>query len=292
MSKFKFYISIFSLLACLSFFAGCEQVNKQQTPAEKLAEQPTIMAKEVVSDYIAGALSATGGRELWLQTKEIEYDCVVTFHKPDGSFYLTRQNHYIKPWSHVIRMSANEPRGNIVCQLSQGDFKVVEGSVSKKGLPQGLCERDLAEALREALTSAVSFLNKNKMFTRIDRPLRKEGMWYNIIERLEPNPNKVDQMNTKDQAVRAPGYWSKVFYYQRKDSLLVDMFSFASYERQEFIGVRCYDYNPVVEKGSGLFERSGVFIPRKVELFRTDSKGIFQNKIAEIDIKSCTYAPY
>ncbi|MHC4130388.1 MAG: hypothetical protein ACYSSP_00205 [Planctomycetota bacterium] len=285
-------VLIFSLSLCLGFLSGCKKAYKSEEISEELAESPQMITKNVVSDYIGGALSATGGRELWMQTKEIGYDCVVAFHKPDGSFYLTEQNHTIQPWRYRIRISATEPHGKIVCELSHGTFKVLEGQMSKDGLSQGLCERDLSEVLREALCSAVSFLDKRTMFTRIDKPVRKEGSWYYAIERVQPDQFKQEDTKESKETEPLANYWSKVFYYQRTDSLLVDMLWFANYERQEYIGARCYNYSGIVERDSGLFERTGVFIPRKIEIFRSDSKGVFHNKIAEMDIKSCSYISY
>jgi hypothetical protein len=65
---------------------------------------------------------------------------------------------------------------------------------------------------------------------------------------------------------------------------------FANLERQEYIGVRCYDYRGIAKRNPEAFNIKGVFVPRKVEIFRTDSKGAFHNKIAEIDIKNCSYS--
>ncbi|MHC4293577.1 MAG: hypothetical protein ACYSTX_04715 [Planctomycetota bacterium] len=290
MNRWIFNVLIFSLSVCC--FSGCEQTHEQEVVAEELDQTSLIITKDIVADYIDGALSATGGRELWQDTKEIEYDCVVTFYKPDGSFYLTEQHHCIKPWSRQIRISATEPYGKIVCEFDPVQFKVLEGSVSKKGLPQGLCERELAEAILEAIAGSVSFLDKNMMFTRMDKPVKKVGSWYYAIERVEPG--RLNQEDIKEGEAIEPVvyYWSKVIYYQRTDSLLVDILNFASFDRQEYIGVRCYNYKGTVMRDTDSFERTGVFIPRKVEIFRTDSKGIFQEKIAGIDIKNCSYVSF
>ncbi|MHC4271439.1 MAG: hypothetical protein ACYST2_03905 [Planctomycetota bacterium] len=291
MNRWIFYVLIFSLSVCLCFSSGCEQAHEQEVAAKELVQTPQKITKDVVPDYINGALSATGGRELWQQTKEIEYDCVATFYRPDGSLYLTEQHHLIKPWSRQIRISATEPYGTLVCEFTPELFKVLEGSVSKKGLPQGLCERELAEALLEALTGSVSFLDKNTMFTRMDKPVKIEGSWYYAIEHVEPVQfNQEDIKDSED--LRPVIYWSKVIFYQRTDSLLVDILRFDSFERQEYIGVRCYDYKGIVMRDTDSFEPNGVFMPRKIELFRADSKGIFHEKIVGIDIKNCSYVPF
>ncbi|MHC5073790.1 MAG: hypothetical protein ACYTFM_03595 [Planctomycetota bacterium] len=290
MCRWIFCVLMFCILVFLSSITGCKQTSEQDITTEQPVEEPAMITTELVPDYIDGALSATGGHQLWLQTKEIEYDCVVTFYKPDGSFYLTNQHHYIKPWSRSIRITATEPHGKIVCEFKPDDFEVLEGAVRKDGLPQGLCERELAEAVLEAVSGSVSFLEKGVMFTRMDKPVRKEGLWYYAIERVEPGEVKESESEKNEAVKPAPCYWSEMFYYQRVDSLLVDMMWFANLERQEYLAVRCYDYRGIEKSNSQAFNIKGVFVPRKVEIFRSDSKGTFHNKIAEIDIKNCSYS--
>jgi hypothetical protein len=70
------------------------------------------------------------------------------------------------------------------------------------------------------------------------------------------------------------------------------MMWFANLERQEYMGVRCYDYKGIGRRDSDVFESRGVFVPRKVEIFHTDSKGSFHNKVAEVDIKNCSYTTF
>jgi len=290
----KYILTYWMLLSvvCVAFFSGCEQLFEQKVSPQQQVEKPSITARRSVPDYIAGALAATGGRDLWLDTKEIEYDCVVTFYEPDGSSYLTSQHHLIKPWSRSIRITATEPDGKLVCEFTPGKFKVLEGKVSSKGLAHGLCERELSEIMLEAVSGSASLQDVGTMFTRMDEAVRREGLWYYPIERVQPTRLPVTGEDEDDKGQLHGHYWSEVFYYQRADSSLVDMFWFAHFQKQKYIGVRCYDYKGIVKRAADLMERTGVFIPRKVEFFRTDSKGIFHEKIVEIDIKNCMYMAF
>ena len=68
---------------------GCEQRQKEETPAHITLIGPNF----VVPDYVLQAIEATGGYTAWENTEQIEFDAVVTFYQPDGSFELTQQ-HY------------------------------------------------------------------------------------------------------------------------------------------------------------------------------------------------------
>jgi hypothetical protein len=202
------------------------------------------------------------------------YDGVVTFYEPEGSFYLTEQHYEIYPWSNSIRISSKEPAsrpdysgvkrpcgGEIIWELTDGSFIVEGDSGVSSGLPAGLSERAFAEAVLFIMTAPVRFLDKSVSFIEETKPVKKEGLWYFPIERM-------------DSGVLP--YRSKVVFYQNKDNSLVDTIWFSNAEGL-FLSIRGYDY---YEGGQG-----GVLVPTKVEISRTDKYGVVQERLVQIDFK-------
>ena len=239
--------------------AGCGEGQKKDEGYEPLFD-PNI----VVKDYASAAITATGGRRAWTNAKKLDLDCVVTFYQPDGSFYLTEQHHEIHPWSNLIRMSADEPTGTFVWQLSADSFSVLESG--KPVEPQRVVGfyRDLAKALLELTTAPIRFLDAGVAFAKGDDPVKIEGLSYYPIERRSAGIFAIGQMQS-----------SRVFYYQNTGTSLIDIIWFSS---ESFLAVRGYDYQPV--------KKRGVLLPSKVELFATNEKGVFLQRLVRVDYHS------
>jgi len=234
--------------------AGCEQERKQEWKVDVSASRPP---------YITQALEAAGGLEAWTKTKRLEFDCVVAFYEPDGSFYLTKQHHEIYPWSNLIRISAQEPQGKFTWEFSPDGMTVIEGTRQGDFLPIGLGAEDFEKAILDITTTPVRLLEGKAGFIRGPRALRVEGRWYYPIERGRPGKTGSEP------------YWPKLVLYQNRDSSLVDMLRFASVDGGTFLAVRGYNYHEI-EKGS-------VSVPTKVEIFKTDAAGFFQQRLVKID---------
>lgn len=233
--------------------AGCEQEQKQEQKVDVSAPKPP---------YISRAVEATGGLQLWTKTQRLEFDCVVAFYQPDGSFYLTEQHHEIYPWSNLIRISAQEPQGKFVWEFSPDGMTIIEGTRQGDFLPIGLGAEDFAKAILDITTTPVRLLESKAAFIRGPSPVKVEGRWYYPIERVRPDK---------------PGepYRPKLVFYQNRDSSLVDMLRFASVDGGTFLAVRGYYYHEI-EKGS-------VSVPIKVEIFKTDAAGFLQQRLVKID---------
>ena len=258
------------VLIGILFLAGCRAGEAR----EELAAGPDIRSIQVANTFAPRAIKVTGGYEAWLATKELEFDCVVTFYEPEGSFYLTEQHHEIYPWSNSIRISSTEPAskldpggvkrpssGEVIWELTGEDFSVSKGPRVSDSLPAGLSERAFAEAVLYITTAPVRFLDKSVSFIEGTKPVKKEGQWYFPIERVGSGVTP---------------YWSKVIFYQNKNNSLVDMIWFSNAEGV-FLSARGYDY----------YDTGGeaVVVPTKVEISRTDARGVIQERLVQIDFK-------
>lgn len=270
--KMRYITNVFCVLVLIAVVLlwGCR--GKEKT--EDVGGGPDIQSIMVTNTFAPRAIKVTGGYEAWLATTEFEFDCVVTFYEPKGSFYLTEQHHEIYPWSNSIRISSTEPAskpdlggvkrpssGEVIWELTEGDFSVSKSPRVSDSLPAGLSERAFAEGVLYITTAPVRFLDKSVNFIEESKAVKKEGLWYFPIERVESE---------------ASPYWSKVVFYQNMDNSLVDTIWFSNAEGL-FLSVRGYDY---YEGGQG-----GVLVPTKVEISRTDGVGVVQERLVQIDFK-------
>jgi len=164
--------------------AGCKQEYKE----DELAYWPDVNTIVVTNDYTPRAIKATGGYQAWIKAIKLQFDSVVTCYNPDGSFYLTEHHYEIYPWSNSIRISAAEPQGKFVWQLSGGRFSVLEGPKRFYALPALVQNRYFAEAILDMTTAPVRFLDRSFGFTKGPKPVKMEGLWYYPIERASPDP--------------------------------------------------------------------------------------------------------
>jgi len=256
---------ILVLLAAF-IFAGCQRKYKEDV-VEVLAIGPDIEMLSVPPDFAVRAIEAVGGWSAWAATKELQLGCVVTFYQPDGSFYLTEQRHVVYPWSNSIQISAREPQGTFVWQLSRGQFDVLQGSGQIDGLPVAIGSRRFAEMILSVITMPRCFLDRSVEFSKDTTGLKIQGQWYYPLTRqskqvvgaeLEPEPARP---------------LSKAVFYQDRDSSLVDMILFS--DRGKFLAVRGYDYAEV--------EKDGVHIPGRIEIFSANARGDLQKRLVKID---------
>jgi len=247
------------VLVIVLFMFGCAQKHIADTSASK----PDIAEHVVTGTYAPRAIKATGGYESWIKTKKLELDCVVTFYNPDGSFYLTEQHHEICPWLDSVGISALEPQGKLLWQLSGEDFRVVEGNEQAHLLPTPIQARDFAETVLYMTTAPIRFLDSEVEFDETLVPIRMEGLWYYPIEQVS-------------SALKP--YWSQVVLYQSRDTSFVDMIWFADVDGDGYLSVRGYDYSKV--------EKKDILIPAKIEIFKTNPKGVLQQRLVKIDYYS------
>ena len=280
----KFSKTIWLVLVAAFIFTGCQRKYKEDV-VEVLASGPDIEAISVPPDYVVRAIEAGGGWNAWAQTKELQLDCVVTFYQPGGSFYLTEQHHVVYPWSNSIQISAREPQGTFVWQLSRGQFDVLQDGGQIDGLPVEISSHCFAEMILSVITIPARFLDASVEFTKASTGLKIQGQWYYPITR-----------RSKPALGAEPARpLSKTVFYQDRDSSLVDMLLFADVDSSVIAGeaqpsaaipvsfaIRGYDYTEVVRMDSQ-GEKEGVRVPVRIEIFRTDARGNLQERLVKID---------
>lgn len=270
------------IAACIS--AGCQQQVKEDAfAAEPNAEDVAAMAA-----YLSQAFEAAGGVQAWVRTKRLDLDGVVTFYRPDGSFYLTEHHFEVYPWSSSIRISAKEPVADFVWEFSPGKFRTVKGDAEENVAPMRVPYRDYAEAVLTVATAPARFLDSTARFVRDSAPVKMEGLWYWPVERLYPIQEQdeggdqqilVGSAEADEDGPATPEpYWSKVVFYQNRESSLVNMLWFADVDEDKFLSVRGYDYAATREEG--------VLVPTKIEIFNTDALGVFKERMIEVDFAS------
>lgn len=252
------------ILVSVLIITGCEQQHREAGPV--LAD-PNF----VPPDYAASAIEATGGRQSWAKAEKLELDCVVTFHQPDGSFYLTEHHCEIHPWTNSIRISAQEPLRKLVLQLSDGQFSVLRGYDRADTSKVAESYRDFAETILTTITAPVRLLDGSAEFTRVPTPTRIKGLLYYPINRATLAGNK------QGGNVPAEPYWSEVIFYQNTDSSLIDTLWFANAKEKIYLLVLGYNYAEV--------DSQGILAPTKVEIFITDNRGALQKCFAEVNFK-------
>jgi len=204
LSNISFWLFFAVVAVSIAVAAGC---------GPPVADRQEVKTEEVVPEYAASAIEATGGREAWIEAKKLDIDCVVTFYNTDGTYYLTEQHHEIQPWSNSIQISAVEP-------------------------PTATPYHNYGEVILDMMTAPVRFLDTQVVFTKRTSPVKRQGLWYYPIERVSS-----EKLATK---------YDKVVFYQKTASSVVDVICFAGTDPQTGrggIAVHSYDYRRVEDNG-------------------------------------------
>ena len=254
---------IYLVLVAVFIFAGCEQQREEDVDVLALAQEAEVIS--IPSNEAEQAIKATGGLNTWKKTTQLQLECVVTFYRPDGSFYLTEQRYEVHPWLNSIQISGDEPQQTFVWQWTDGKFDALEGTGQIDALPKVVPSCCFAEAILDIITASVRFLDGSVEFAESSDPVRIQGKWYYPIQRQE----KV-----------FAGRISEAVFYQDRDSSLVDMIRLYCTGTGMAIDrtvqyVRGYDYKEV--------EKTGLLVPTRMEIFETDARDRTQNQLVKID---------
>ena len=250
-------------LMFLFVLAGChwrpEPEPQIVLPQLDILPDPNVTV--VRGEYQAKAIDAAGGIQAWMKVAKIERNCVVTFYMPDGSYYLTEQKHEVFPWSNSLQVSSKEPQGSYAWQYLNGRFKSLEGCNWSSCLPADLDPNSFAKALLDITTVPARFFDSLSVFSNETRPTRLEGQIYFAIS----------------QICLQAGSEVRGFFYQNRDSALMDITAFSSVNSDESIAVRGYNY--------GKADNFGIILPNKIEIFKSGIDGIFQKRIVKMEYK-------
>ena len=244
--------SVCVILVAGLVLGGCKAHQKQEVAV--LAQGPDLSTLSVPSEYATAAIDAAGGLDAWTKTKQLEFECVVTFFGPDGTSYLTEQSYKVYPWSKSLEISATEPQGAFAWRLSKGQFEVLQGADRVKDMPMPVASRCFAEAILGIITGPASLLEDSAEFAREDTAVKIRGQWYHPINR-----------KASTEAV----------FYQDRDNSVVDMIRFACKAGNKSLTVRGYDYKKV--------EKGGPAVPTKIEIFSGSGGADAQDRIVKID---------
>ena len=244
--------SVCVILVAGLMLGGCKAQQKQDVIV--LAQGPDLGGLSAPSEYATAAIDAAGGLDAWTRTRQLEFDCVVTFFRLDGTFYLTEQSFKVYPWSNSLEISANEPQGAFAWRLSKGQFEVLQGGDCVKDLPMPVASRCFAEAILEIITAPARLRDDSAEFAREDAAVKIHGQWYHPINR------------------RAP---TKAVFYQDRDNSVVDMIQLACKAGNKTLTVRGYDYKKV--------EKGGPAVPTKIEIFNGSGGADAQERLVKID---------
>jgi len=242
-------------------FAGCQQEQQQEEVVLAAAPEPASVS--VSSDYAAQAIEAAGGLDAWTKARGLRLDCVVTLYQPDGSYYLSQQSYQVYPWSNSIQISAAEPEGAILWQLSRGQFEVLQGSSEIDELSGAVPGRCLAATILNIVTAPARLLDDSVQFGRQDSAVKIQGQWYYPIDRQTRS------------GILSGERMAKAVFYQNRDNSLIDLLQMGCAETGKSLAVRGYDYDQI--------EKGGPLVPTRIEIFTTDSQGGSQARLVKID---------
>jgi hypothetical protein len=270
--------AVLIVLATLTL-TGCGRQVAQDSSAGMVlpAISPDRGALPVPPPHAAEALGATGGLNAWLRAREIRFDAVVAAYRPDGGFYLTEHEFAVCPWGRAVQVSAREPHAMFTCRIIDGQYHLLGGDPGVDVSPLSACYRDYAEAVFQIVTAPARMLDTNVELLRRPVPVMIGGQWYHTIEATFKVRRIVSQENGKEKVTIVEPYWTRGIYFQNRNGSLVDRIWLGSPAAQDFLIVRGYDY----AKAPG----SGVLIPNKIEIFRSDAEGVQGQRLALIDVK-------
>ncbi|MHC4394981.1 MAG: hypothetical protein ACYS1A_04935 [Planctomycetota bacterium] len=258
---------VYWLIAIMVITAGCQRQYEEDVPVLIPLNDPN----SVVPAYVSNVIKAVGGQRAWIEVQDIGLDCVVTFYKPDGSFYLTEHGYLVRPWANSIWVSATEPQYRFLWQLSDGRFSIWEGAENADPLPVAISQRHFTEMILNITTAPARFLDSKAEFKSPLHPVKIRGQWYHPYERV----SIVSDADTENYIAPC---WSKVVFYQNRDNSLVDMIWFAAADKEKFFAVRGYDYRKAQKRRS-------ILVPARIEIFKTDSAGTILERLVKIDLK-------
>ncbi|MHC4436280.1 MAG: hypothetical protein ACYS3S_02890, partial [Planctomycetota bacterium] len=171
------------VLVTVFVLSGCEQQPEKDVDVLSIAQEAEVIS--IPSNEAEQAIKATGGLDAWKKTTQVQLECVVTFYRPDGSFYLTEQNYEVHPWLNSIQISGDEPQEAFVWQWTDGKFDALKGTGQIDALPKSVPSSCFAEAILDIITAPIRFLDGSVEFSGSSDPVRIQGKWYYPIQRQE-----------------------------------------------------------------------------------------------------------
>ena len=258
----KYFRKYFFAFLILFILTGCRKEYENNVDALAIGPQAEMIS--VPADYVTISIEAVGGLENWGKIKQLEFNCVVTYYQSNGSFYLTEQHYNIFPWSDSIQIFGEEPQGKYIWELSQGKFLTLEDNEQIRNSIVYTSNSCLAEAILNIITTPARLIDNSVVFTRGNAPINVQGELYYPVTRQGKNVS--GNSFNKSNAV----------FYQDTNNYSVDMIWFACQNGDNHVLVRGYDYIKI--------KNSDIFIPSRIEIFKTDAQGMSKKKLVKIEV--------
>jgi len=225
--------------------------------------------------FVAPSIEAVGGLAAWRQTTKLEFDAIVAAHHSDGGVYLTEHQFSLYPWSDAIGVTAGEPRVRISWQVVCGRC-TLEGDPALDVSPLKGSYHEYADAVMQIVTAPARMLETSVTLSRRPMPVQIAGQWYQPVEARFGPKETVSREKGRERVTLCEPYWTQGVYFQNHANSIIDMIWLANPGEQRYLLVRGYDYTPVA---------SGVRIPTKIEVFRSDAGARIGPRLALIDLK-------
>ncbi len=176
------------------------------------------------------------------EEKIISADCIVTFYGPESGKYLSRQQHKICPAPGSIVISADEPQGRLVVQLSEKGFEVSTRQINPNEFSKTMQHPNIAECLLTSILAATGFIDEAGAVELA--PTRIQGQWYNPIELSPLEPPRPART-----------------IFKNNDTFLTDLVHIKDPASGAILIARSYNYR--------WFEEIGRSIPMKIDISTT-----------------------
>jgi hypothetical protein len=206
------------------------------------------LSSAVALSYIGGCrqtsrtIKTTEFKPIPCKDKIISADCIVTFYGPESGKYLSPQRHKICPAPGSIAISADEPQGRLVLQLSEKGFELTLPQTNPSEFSKTMQRPNITECLLTSILAGAGFID-TAAGVELD-PTRIQGQWYKPIEL---NPVKLTRPSRT--------------IFKNNDTSLTDLVHVKDPAGDTIFIARSYNYR--------WFEEIDRFIPMKIDISTT-----------------------
>jgi len=286
---------VFAVAVLMVAIGGC---GRPQQQVQKLGSSPALESVSLRDSHIEQALKAAGGLDKWVKTRQISLNAVVSLYKDDGSFYLTRQHYDVYPWSQAVRIIGGEPTGRYKWLLRDEDFELSgdvqgqQGSDKSEKRPYvaadllfGLAPSEFAQSLLLVMTAPAHLLGRQMNVAAEKADLHRQPkvvrlQWSGPVKvagRMYYRTSLTRTDTAQGKMVSVTGI-RRVVFYQNAETDFLDRIWFVGDGSGTSFAVWGYDYREL--------EMSGIYVPSKINVYKTNLKGIPQEQIVGITIVS------
>ena len=186
----------------------------------------------------------------------ISADCIVTFYGPKSGKYLSRQHHEICPAPAGITISADEPQGRLVVQLSEKGFELPTPRTNPNEFVNTMQHPNIAECLLTSILAGAGFIDATSGVELA--PTRIQGQWYKPTELTHLEPPRPSRT-----------------IFKNNDTNLTDLVHIKDPAAGATLIARSYNYR--------WFEKIGRHIPMKIDIYTTTPNAEIEQLLMQIN---------